>query len=337
MYGSRIFITGATGFLGRYIVDRLLQNGHVLTLAVRNQAACPPRWHSDAHIDIVAVGPLERASGLESVLSGHGAVVHAAGLAHVAPDDPAEAEAAFMQANAEATDRLARAALRAKIDRFVHVSSIAAITPNAAEEVVDDRIEAWRPGSAYGRSKLAAEEALAAVEGDMVAISLRPPLIVGAEAPGNWSRLQRLAATGLPLPFGSIENRRSLIGVDSLAETIAGLCGHDWQRAQSGSYCIAGTPPVSLRTMITELRAGMGIPARLFSSPTRLLSAALLAMGRRRQAEGLFGDLVIDDSRLRQTFAMKAADDSADMRETIRLSGAGYARARSGGHGGVRS
>lgn len=257
---SRIFVTGATGFLGRHLVDRLLQNGHALTLAVRNQAACPAQWQKDAQINIVAIGALERASGLENVVSGHGAVVHAAGLAHVAPRDAAAAEVAFMQANAEATDRLARAAQRAGIASFVHVSSLSAITRNASEKAVDDRAREWRPESAYGRSKIVAEEALAAARGDMLAISLRPPLIIGAEAPGNWAALQRLAATGLPLPFGSVDNRRSLIGVDALAETIAGLCRRVHEPALSGNYCIAGTPPVSLRTMITELRAGMGMP-----------------------------------------------------------------------------
>ena len=334
---SRIFVTGATGFLGRHIVERLLRNGHVLTLAVRDEATCPVQWQKDAQISIIATGPLERATELEAVLPGHQAVVHAAGLAHVAPRDAAEAEAAFMHANAEATDRLARAAQRAGIASFVHVSSIAAVTSNASEQAVDDNVREWRPESAYGRSKVAAEEALAAARGDMLALSLRPPLIVGAEAPGNWAALQRLAATGLPLPFGSVENRRSLIGVDALAEAIAGLCGRDWQPVLSGNYCIAGTPPVSLRAMITELRTGMGIPSRLFSFPTPLLNAALLVMGRRRQAEGLFGDLVLDDSRFRQTFAMEAAENSADMRETIHRSGAGYARARTGGRGGARS
>jgi len=332
MSGSRIFVTGATGFLGRHVVDRLLGDGHSLTLAVRDEAASPVQWQKDARINIVATGPLERASGLENVLLGHAAVVHAAGLAHVAPRDPVTAEAAFMKANAEATDRLARAAQSAEISSFVFVSSVSAITPNASAEVVDDRMKEWRPENAYGRSKLAAEQALAAARGDMLAISLRPPLIVGAEAPGNWAALQRLAATGLPLPFASVDNRRSLIGVDALAETIAGLCRRDCPPSLSGSYCIAGTPPLSLRTIASELRAGMGIPPRQYPFPPSLLSAALAAMGRRRQADGLFGDLVVDDSGFRRSFGIGNAED---LHETIRLSGARYARARRGGIGGA--
>ncbi|MGY6709401.1 MAG: NAD-dependent epimerase/dehydratase family protein [Rhizobiaceae bacterium] len=325
---SRIFVTGATGFLGRHVVDRLLRHGHSLTLAVRDEVTCPAQWQRDSRINIVSAGPLERASGLDTLLSGHKAVVHLAGLAHVTPRDPAAAEAAFMQANAAATDRLARMASSAGIASFLHVSSLSAITPNAAEEVVDDRAKEWRPVTAYGRSKRAAEQALAAARGDMLAVSLRPPLIVGTAAPGNWAALQRLAATGLPLPFGSVDNRRSLIGVDALAQIIAGLCSRDWPAALSGSYCVAGTPHVSLRTIVSELRAGMGMPPRLYPFPRSLLRAGLAAMGRRSKADGLFGDLVVDDGGFRRRFGV---GHSEDLHETIRLSGAGYARARSGG------
>lgn len=322
MSGLRIVVTGATGFLGRHIVDRLLSRGHAPTLAVRDQAACPAGWQSDQRIRIVAVGPLEAAPALETLLVGHHAVIHAAGLAHVAPR---EAEAAFMRANADATERLAYAAKQAGISRFAHVSSLAAVTPNAAEAVVDDAPTGWRPQTAYGRSKLAAEEALKAVRGDMWAVSLRPPLIVGSDAPGNWGALQRLAATGLPLPFAGVANRRSLIGVDGLAEKVVALCSRAWPPETSGSYCIAEGKPVSLRDMITELRAGMDMPPHLFACPTPLMMAALRMAGRRRQSEGLFGDLIVDDSRFRHTFATDTANDE-DLHATIRRSGAGYVK-----------
>ena len=326
MSGLRIVVTGATGFLGRHIVDRLLLHGHAPTLAVRDPTACPSRWQSDQRLKIVTAGLLEASTALETLLAGHHAVIHAAGLAHVAPDDVAGAEAAFMHANADATERLARAAASCDISRFVHISSLAAVTPNAAEAVVDDASAGWRPQTAYGRSKLAAEEALEAVRGDMWAVSLRPPLIVGSDAPGNWRALQHLAASGLPLPFASVDNRRSLIGVDALAETIAALSGRKWPAETSGSYCISEGKPVSLRDMITELRAGMNMPSRLFSCPMPLMRAALRLAGRRRQAEGLFGNLVVDDGRFRRTFTPGKTNDGEDLHATIRRSGAGYAR-----------
>jgi UDP-glucose 4-epimerase len=326
MSGLRIFVTGATGFLGRHLVNRLLGLGHAPTLAVRDRAACPPGWRSDARLKIVATGPLEGASGLDVSLADHHAVIHTAGLAHVAPADPAAAEAAFMRANAEATERLARAARHAGISRFVHVSSLSAITPNAAEAVVDDHTTGWRPETAYGRSKLAAEQALEAERGNMLGVSLRPPLIVGADAPGNWHSLQRLAASGLPLPFANVANRRSLVGADGLAEMIAVLCGAAWPAGSSGSYCVAEGKPASLRDMIAELRAGMGLPARLFAFPAPLMRSTLRLAGRQRQADGLFGDLVVDDSRFRRTFLAGRARDGEDLLGAIRRAGAGYVR-----------
>lgn len=326
MSGLRIFVTGATGFLGRHLVDRLLALGHAPTLAVRDQATCPAGWRSDARLKIMATGPLEEASGLDVSLADHHAVIHAAGLAHVAPRDAAAAEAAFMRANAESTERLARAARHAGTSRFVYISSLSAITPNAAEAVVDDNTTGWRPETAYGRSKQVAEQALEAERGNMLAVSLRPPLIVGADAPGNWRALQRLAASGLPLPFATVANRRSLVGVDALADMIAALCSDAWPPGSSGSYCVAEGYPVSLRDMIAELRAGMGLPARLFAFPATLMRSTLHMAGRQRHADGLFGDLIVDDSRFRRTFLAGRAQDGEDLRAAIRRAGAGYVR-----------
>lgn len=320
-----IFVTGATGFLGQHVLGHLLRSERKLVLAVRDSGRCPPEWKGDKRIAIRELGELGPDTGYGDVLNGVGAVVHLAGLAHVAAGDKDDAEAAFMNANAGATGALVRAAAAAGIRSFVHLSSLAAIVPNALARTIDDRTDLGA-STPYGRSKRLAEEHVRELTGGgMFAVSLRPPLIVGAEARGNWALLQRIAATGLPLPFSSIRTRRSFIGVEALCETIALLVREAWPAELSGDYCIADPEPVSLPEVTRLLRKGMGKPARLFPCPPALIEMAGALAGRRRQVAGLTGELKVDASRFFQTFGFQP---QSSLRDAIVRSGAEYTARR---------
>lgn len=315
----KIVVTGASGFVGRHLVPQLAAAGRHLTLAVRRAGSIPAEWRDIEHIEIVETGSIETASNLADALVGADAVVHLAGLAHVRHtpngDDP------FMAANATATERLAEAAAASGVRAFIHLSSLASITENASNMIVDDRSHI-EPSTPYGRSKRVAErhvEALAAT--GLFALSLRPPLIIGADAKGNWAALQKIAATGLPLPFATIRNRRSMIGVQSLCEAIVHLCSREWPPANAGNYCMADHESLSLPEIVTELRAGMNKPPRLFAFPPSLLKGAARIAGQKQRAAGLFGTLEIDSSRFADLFGFRP---SLNLREAIRQSGAHY-------------
>lgn len=175
-----LLITGATGFVGRHLVPHLLSMGRYLTLAVRTAEACPKSWRDDPRIRIVATGPIERTINLDRAFAGASGVIHLAGLAHVRHTSPSVDP--FVAANATATERLASAAARHGVGTFIHISSLAAITRNASFSVVDDTTSDIAP-TPYGRSKLAAEKhVLALGRKGIFAVSLRPPLVVGADA-----------------------------------------------------------------------------------------------------------------------------------------------------------
>lgn len=319
MAADRILITGATGFVGRHLVANLVAARQRLVLAVRDADACPAEWRSNPDIRIVETGPLETAPGLDGLLAGAGTVVHLAALAHARQ----QSAAPFMTANAVATQRLCRAAETGGARRFIHLGSIAAITGNVSGSVVDDGTTA-APTTAYGRSKLEAERHVAALAGKgMFAVSLRPPLVVGAEAKGNWSALQKIAASGLPLPFASVRNRRSMLDVALLVRAIALLCARDWPVDLSGGYCIANRDAMALPEMVAGLRQGMGLPARLVAFPPALLAAALRISGRQRIAAGLFGTLEVDGSRFGRVFGL---EERRSLAEAVGESGRLYAR-----------
>lgn len=326
---ERVLITGATGFIGRHLVRHFLSAGRPLTLAVRDAGGCPPDWRNREQIKIVATGPIETATNLGEALAGVSTVIHLAGLAHVrhvaGADDP------FVAANTTATQRLAKAATDHEVGTFVHLSSLAAITQNASPTIVDDST-CDPPPTPYGRTKREAEKhVLALAEDGIFAVSLRPPLVVGAEAKGNWGALQRLAVTGLPLPFASVGNRRSLIGIDSLVAAVAHLCTGQWPAEKSGNYCLADEERFPLPRIVSELRQGMGLAPRLFPFPAAILDAAARMAGRGHMARALLGDLQVDASRFRETFGFA---QSHGLAASIAESGRQYRRLRSGGAGG---
>ena len=321
MATERILVTGATGFVGRHLIPQVLVEQRNVTLAVRSAARVPAEWADHPAVRVVETGPLETAQNLDAALAEASAVVHLAGRAHVRAARDAEP---FMQANARATEALARAAAATGAVRtFVHLSSIFSTTGNVSRDIVGDDTPP-APTTSYGASKLAAEAHVASLASENVlAISLRPTLIVGSDAGGNWRALQKLAATGLPLPFASVRNRRSLVSVQTVVRAIAHLC-RPWPAEEFGNYALADDGALSLPEIVTELRAGMGLPPRLVPFPVPLLTAAAAALGQANRAAGLLGALEGDAARFHEVFGFPAAN----ARDAVRASGAAYIQQR---------
>lgn len=321
MKSDDILITGATGFVGRNLVPALLRDGRTLVLAVRDTENVVEAWRHDQRIRIVATGPIESATNLPETLAGVSTVVHLAGLAHVrhseTNDDP------FVAANANATERLAQAAAECGVASFIHMSSVFAVTDNASPVTIHDETD-FMPSTSYGRSKRMAEKhVLALAAAGMFGISLRPTLIIGVDAGGNWRALQRLAASGLPLPFASVRNRRSLVAVDSVVKVIAHLCARHWPHESSGSYNLADRGAISLPQIVTNLRSGMGMPPRLIPFPPSLIRSMAALLRQQGRVNGLLGNLEVDARRFAETFGF---EEFPDVHESVRNIGSQYSR-----------
>lgn len=320
---KRILVTGATGFIGRHVVPALLDGGYDLGLSMRGDAACLADWRTSSRVVLHRVDDLA-VDDLRPLFAEVDAVVHLAGLA----SGPSEADALFERANVAATERLARAARSAGARTFIHMSSVMAVSPSVAAAIIDDSTVP-APASAYGRSKRRSETVLRrAFSAAGLGVSLRLPLVIGGDAKGNWARLQALAASGVPLPFASIGGLRSLLPVEFLARIIARLCRIEPQAHLSGEYCVAATTPIDLPGMIRQLRAGMGLPPRLFRCPPGLLRVVGAATGFGRQLASLSGPLRVDPSRFLSTFDIA---EELEVGEAIRRSGAAYRARRRGG------
>jgi len=272
-----IALTGATGFIGRHLLADLTARGYRVRVLLRRPTALPEGAAS------AVVGDLTRPINMAAALSGVDAVVHSAGLAHAmsgAPEDD------YRTLNTEATRRLAEAAARARVRRFVFLSSIRAQVGASAPGVIGEG-DAAAPTDAYGRSKLEAERALAEAGLDWVA--LRPVLVYGPGVKGNMAALLRLARGPYPLPLGGLAARRSLIALESLSGAVDVVlrAPEPLRRA-----LIAADPdPLSLPEMIAALRQGLGRGPGLVPVPAGILKLACRMTGREAQfariAEGL--------------------------------------------------
>src|SRR6202045_880800 len=198
-------LTGATGFIGQYLLRELPKRGYRVRMLLRRPASVPMQTAS------AVIGDLARPQNMSTALEGVDAVIHSAGLAQAMSGVP---EDDYRVINTKATINLARAARRAGAKRFIFLSSIRAQCGPTADTVLTEALEP-SPTDAYGRSKLEAERGLAELDIDWV--SLRAALVYGPGVKGNMAQLMRLARSPLPLPIRGLGGRRSLLAVENLA------------------------------------------------------------------------------------------------------------------------
>ncbi|MEP9370654.1 NAD-dependent epimerase/dehydratase family protein [Mesorhizobium sp. KR1-2] len=290
----KILITGVSGFVGRHLVARLLREGRDLTLAGRSPVA-----NGASNMATVLVGDIGPETDWRGALRGCGAVVH---LAAQVPA-PGVANEDFDRVNNRGTARLAEQAFEAGVQCFVLVSSVHAVADNSAKGVVSGDTPTDAATTPYGLSKLAAEAHVAEFSRlGRLGISIRPPLIYGWDAKGNWRHLQRLAASGLPLPFGAVHNRRSFVAVDNLVDALETVVSGTPDPSMSGTYSVADAEAVSLAEIAAWLQEGMRVPPRRLSVPEGFLRLLLRMAGQGRIVRSLLEDLEVDSSRFRAAF-----------------------------------
>lgn len=276
----KIAVTGATGFVGTALVPFLKAQGNEIL----------PIRHSETDIE----------------LDGVGAVVHLGGLAHRtgrATPTPQE----FEQANHIFTRTLAERAREARVRRFVFVSTVNVVAANPGVLTPDMPIN---PLSPYGESKARAEQAVLAMP-EIGPVILRPPLVYGANARANIRGLTRLALKPWPLPFASVNNRRTMVGLSNLVEAITFAVTA--RGIEGRVFHVTDSRPLSLAEIVGTVRRSSGRTERLYPVPVWALRAMFKAIGRAHMAEQLFGDLIVDGSALNQAGWTPRHDPSEDL------------------------
>ncbi|WP_338485684.1 SDR family oxidoreductase [Pseudomonas trivialis] len=286
-----VFLTGATGFVGKAVLGRLVADNFAVTAAVRN--GTPIRLAD------VTVVPFQSFEGMNwgSSLIGIGAVVHCAARVHVMNDTEADPLASFRKVNVEGTLHLARQAAAAGVKRFIYISSIKVNgegTSPGRPYTADDRSG---PSDPYGISKMEAEQGLRelAVLTGMEVVIIRPVLVYGPGVKANFLSMMRWLDRGIPLPFGAINNGRSLVAIDNLVDLIVTALTHP--SAANQTFLASDGEDLSTTQLLRRMANALGKPARLLPIPSWMLSASAKTLGKKSLSQRLCGSLQVDISK----------------------------------------
>jgi len=280
-----ILVTGATGFVGQALIGALAGRGHKAIPVVRRSAGLPQE---------VIVPDINAQNDLHATLRDCNAVVHLAARVHVSCDEATDPIAEFRRVNVEGTLNLARQAAATNIVRFVYISTIKV---NGNSGAFCER-DTPAPQDAYGQSKMEAENGLMALarSTSMEIVIIRPPLVYGPGVKGNFASLLYSVRRGIPLPFGAIKNRRSLLALDNLVDFIA-LFADPRQSplAANETFLIADDEGMSTPTLLRRVARAYGVKARLLPIPAGWLrfGARLLGKTDTAAADRLLGSLVV--------------------------------------------
>jgi nucleoside-diphosphate-sugar epimerase len=299
-----VALTGATGFIGQYLLKELPSRGYRLRVLLRRPTILPEGCAS------AVIGDLAKPYNMAEALSGVDAVIHSAGIASTMSGLPEDDYRLF---NTEATVKFARAAERARVKRFVFLSSIRAQSGPTADGVLTEE-RTPQPTDAYGRSKLAAEQGLAETALDWVA--LRLALVYGPGVEGNMARLIKLARSPYPLPLAGLKAEHSLLALDNLVEAVDKVLAA--QEPLKRPLIVADPKALTLGAIIAAMRQGLGRRAALFYVPKPLLKTALRAAGHKECYEPLFGSLVADPSALTRLNWVPPVETAAGLAALVR-------------------
>ena len=262
----KALVTGASGFIGSALAERLIAAG----IEVRGtyRTAPPPALTGVEWLHVQDIGAPDIHA---AAVAGCDTVVHLAALAHQHGQAGIGRRDEFHRTNVVATDNLAAACRRSGIRRMIFVSSVAAVCSQSNTWV--DETTPCAPDSDYGRSKLEAELALRAqldaAQTDWCI--LRPPLAYGPGNPGNMARLMDLIDKGLPLPFAAIDNRRSFIFIDNLVDAI--FTALRYSGTIRATFMLSDGSDFATPQLVSALAHARGQAIRLIRLPVFVLKA----------------------------------------------------------------
>ncbi len=258
----KILLTGASGFVGSRLQQVWKNPDELVPVSLR---------YGDSNLASINWTEIK-------------AVIHLGGLAH---QTGSIREEEYFRANEALTVNLAKEAKENGVKNFIFLSTIK-VFGNHIDKI--PKASTPKPDDAYGQSKFNAELALQELSDQCFQVAIiRPPLIVGSGAKGNLLSLLQLLKNPLPLPFGNIQNKRSMLSLVGLIQVIQDLV----LNPQNGIFHVSNEP-ISTTEICENIRSTMGFKSpRLFGFPgffrkiIRLLNPAMY--------QRLFGNLVVEN------------------------------------------
>ena len=306
-----ILLTGATGFVGRELPTYFGARG----AAVRSTVRRPGRGGD------VVVGDIGPDTDWSAALTGVDVVIHLAARVHVMKETAADPEGAFDRVNVRGSLALARQAAAAGVRRLVYVSSIKVNGEGTAPGRPYRANDMPNPVDPYGRSKWKAETALRqfALESGLELVIVRPPLVYGPGAGGNFLALIRLVDRGIPLPFGAIDNRRSMVGMENLHSLLLAAARHP--QAPGRTFLVSDDRDISTPGLVRLIGQALGRVPLLMPVPPALIELLGIIPGKGAAVQRLLSSLQVDIGETRSVLDWVPA---ASVEESVAAAVAAY-------------
>ncbi|ENY5165624.1 TPA: NAD-dependent epimerase/dehydratase family protein [Vibrio parahaemolyticus] len=278
-----ILVTGATGFVGQNLTQ-LNQNFRCVIRAGEH--------HSFA--DSYTVSTIDASTDWSNCFEGVDAIIHLAGLAH----NKSYTDAEYRAVNTDGTLRLALKAAEAGVKRFVFVSSIGVNGTNSYDSAFLPS-DVADPHNSYAQSKHEAELGLWDIskQTGLEVVVVRPTLVYGPNAPGNFGMLTKLVNSIPFLPFGLANNRRDFISVGNLVDLLIVCAKH--KNAPGNIFLASESNTISTRDFVNAIAAGQDRKVFQIPIPVSFMRLAGLVIGKSAMIEQLFGNLEVDSSNLK--------------------------------------
>ena len=291
----RVLVTGANGFVGLALLERSVSADHELIgISRKSVKFAHPNFRN------VQVSNLDSKIDLTSALIGVDVVVHLAARVHVMHDRSTDALAEYRQSNLDATMNLARQSAASGVKRFIFMSSVKVNGEFTSGDNLFSAEDIPCPQDPYGVSKLEAEIALKKIadETGMEVVIIRAPLVYGLKVKANFLSMMKWLRKGLPLPFGCIQNSRSLVSLDNLVDLILTCLDHP--KAANQIFMVSDDHDVSTSLLLREISAALGSKANLICIPSSLLRMAFFLIGKKSLSQRLLGSLRVDISKTKE-------------------------------------
>ncbi|WP_164848445.1 NAD-dependent epimerase/dehydratase family protein [Halobacteriovorax sp. HLS] len=282
----KVLITGATGFVGSSLADYFQSCGDQVRYTTRNKKL--------PYGDFIEIGDLSSDDFWREAVGDSNIIIHCMARVHVMNDVASNPYEEFKKINFDATMALARAAKEHNVAKFVFISTVGVYGNKGLSISEDDPIN---PNGDYAQTKYEAETALIELFRDTSTdlIILRPPLIYGKNAPGNFKSLEKVISKHIPLPLGLINNKRSFLYVENLVWAIDKMVRST--NRFNGVYNISDNEVVSTSDFLKGIAKNFKL-SFILPFPIFLLKILGQVTGKSKAINKLTDDLSFDASRL---------------------------------------
>ena len=280
---SKIVLTGGNGFLGSHLLK------HEAFQAALVIGRTKPRNHR--HFQAAS---FDEANNLAEIFKDTGVVVHVAARAHIMNDTAKRPLDEYRHVNTVGTLNLAKQAAVAGVKRFIFISTIKVLGEETNQGHFFSSEDFFNPQDPYSISKAEAEVGLKLISEayGMELVIIRPPLVYGKGVKGNFASLLKLVRLSVPLPFGSIQNKRSLVSVENLVDLIVVCINHP--NAGNQTFLVSDDHDLSTPELCRLLAKAGDYKSRIFPFPRALLWAILSVIGKKAVYERLSGSMEIN-------------------------------------------